>query len=37
MKKQLKKVVAIILTFFLCIGLLPANSLAAKKNIMNRQ
>ena len=30
MKKELKKVAAIILTFFLCIGLLPANSLAAE-------
>lgn len=30
MKKGSKKVAAIILTFFLCIGLLPANSLAAE-------
>ncbi len=31
MKKKLKKVTTIILTFFLCTGLLPVNSLAAEK------
>lgn len=31
MKKELKRVAAIILTFFLCVSLLPSNSLAAEK------